>query len=138
MANHNSFAFNCTNSTQKQKNVEKYLEMAMLHSFHYLGTTQIIVLREIPGRERRMRWIAASRIDRDLSFIRPTGICSVYFEEGPGLTKLNPVSSIFAIAQRLKRKPSKRRCAKAAKGNTTDVEEQGVYLQKQKETLNRN
>ena len=28
MANHHCFAFNCKNSTQKQKNVEKYLEMA--------------------------------------------------------------------------------------------------------------
>ena len=106
--------------------------MAMLHSFHYFGTTQIsMVLREIPERERRMRWIAASRIDRDLSFIRPTGICSVYFEGGPVLTKLNPVSSIFAIAERLQRKPPKTRRAKAAKGNATDVEEQeGVHLQK--------
>ena len=28
MANHHSFAFNCNNSTQKQKNVGKYLHLA--------------------------------------------------------------------------------------------------------------
>ena len=33
MVNHHCCAFNCTNSTQKQKNVEKYLELANVRVF---------------------------------------------------------------------------------------------------------
>ena len=46
-------------------------------------------------RERRMRWIAACRLD-SLNVTRHTRICSVNSEGGINPTKLNPVPSIFA------------------------------------------
>ena len=79
----------------------------------------------MPERERRMRWIAACRLDNSLDVMRHSRICSIQSDEGLCPTKLNPISSIFAFPQHLRRKPPKNRgeTSKAAKGNTSDLEE---------------
>ena len=109
MANHHCFAFNCKNSTQKQKNVEKYLELANVRFCPFpQGIANKYFAAEMSERERRMQWwITAYRLD-SWNVMRHTGIlcwiCSVHFEGGPGLTKLNPVNSTFAFPQHLQGK----------------------------------
>ena len=109
MVKHHCCAFNCTNSTQKQKNVEKYPELANVRFF--------IFPQENPNKyygagmselEWRLRWITACRLD-SLNVTRHTRICSVHFEGGLGPTKLNLVPSIFAFPQHLQRKLLKSR-----------------------------
>ena len=44
---HHCFAFNCTKSTQKQKNVEKYQKVANVRFFHTLRKIEMsIMLRD--------------------------------------------------------------------------------------------
>ena len=91
----------------------------------------------MPERERWMRWIAACRLD-GLNVTRHTRLCSIHFEGGLGLTKLNPVPLIFAFPH-LRWKPPKSRTylkerrRKRWKETPSDLEEQeSVYFQKKK------
>ena len=109
MVKHHCCAFNCTNSTQKQKNVEKYPELANVRFFPFpqdnLNKYYGAGMSEL---QWRLRWIAACRLD-SLNVTRHTRICSVHFEGGLGPTKLNLVPSIFAFPQHLQRKLPKSR-----------------------------
>ena len=122
MVKHHCCAFNCTNSTQKQKNFAKYPELANVRFFPFpQDNANKYYAAGMSERERRMRWIAACRLD-SLNVTRHTRICSVHFEGGLGPTKLNPVPSIFAFPQHLQRKPLKSR---------TDPEERRGKQQKE-------
>ncbi|XP_068758861.1 uncharacterized protein [Montipora capricornis] len=59
-------------------------------------------------RERRMRWIAACRLD-SLNVTRHTRICSAHFKGGLGPTKSNPVPTIFDFPKHLQPKTHKSR-----------------------------
>ena len=106
LVKHCCCALNCTTSTQKTKNVEKYPELANVryfpipqdnaNNYYAAGMSE----REWPA-EWHMRWIAACRLD-SLNVTRHTRICSVYFERGLGPTKLNRAPSIFAFPQHLR------------------------------------
>ena len=102
MVNHHCCAFNCTNSTQKQKNVSKISGTGKC--LHSLRTTQISTCMCCGN----VRTRAAYAMDCSLSpgqfkcyETLQAGIRSGHFEGGPGLTKLNPVHSIFAFPQHL-------------------------------------
>ena len=88
-------------STQKTKNAEKYLELANVRCFSIpQDNANKYYAAGMSERERRMRWISACHLD-SLTVMRHTRICSVHFEGGLGLTKFNPVPSIFAFPQHL-------------------------------------
>ena len=102
-------AFNCTNSTQKQKNVETYPELANVRCFPFpQDNPNKYYAARMSEQQRRLRWIAACCLD-SLNVKRHTRICSVHFDGGLGPTKLNPVPSIFAFPQHLQRKLPKSR-----------------------------
>lgn len=108
MVKHHCCAFNCTNSTQKPKKVEKYLELANVRFFPFpqdnANKYYVVGMSE---REWHMRWIAACHLG-SLNVTRHTRICSVHFEGGLGLTKLNPVPSIFAFPHLQQKTPKSR------------------------------
>ena len=89
-------ALNCTTSTQKTKNVEKYLELANVRCFAIpQDNVNKSYAAGMSERERRMQWIAACRLAR-------IHVCSVHFKGGLDPTKLNPASSLFAFPQHLR------------------------------------
>jgi len=101
MVKHQCCAFNCTNSTQKQKTAEKYPELANVRFFPFpQDNPNKYFAAGMSLLQRRLRWSAACRLD-SLNVTRHTRICSVHFEGGLGPTKLNPVPSIFAFPQHL-------------------------------------
>ena len=103
MVKHHCCAFNCTNSTQKQKNAEKYPELANVRLSPFpQDNPNKYYAAGMSERQRRLRWIAACRLD-SLNITRHTRICSFHFEGGLGPTKLNPVPSIFAFPQHLQK-----------------------------------
>ena len=82
MVKHHCCAFNCTNSTQKQKNFAKYPELANVRFFPFpQDNANKYYAAGMSEREQRMRWIAACRLD-SLNVTRHTRICSVHFEGG--------------------------------------------------------
>ena len=102
-------ALNCTTSTQKTKKGEKCPELANVRCFPIpRDNANKYYASEMPERERRMRWIAACRLDC-FNVTRHTRICSIHLEGGLGPSKLNPVLSLFAFPQHLRSKPPKRR-----------------------------
>lgn len=107
MPKHHCCAYNCTNSTQKQKQTDKYPELANVGFFPFPPDNPN--KQYAPGmseRERRMRWIAACHLE-SLNVTRHTRMCSIHFEGGLGPTKANPVPTIFAFPQHLQRKTPK-------------------------------
>ena len=95
-------------------------------------------------RERRIRWwIAPCRLD-SFDVMKHTGICSVHFEGGAGLTKLNPVPSIFGFPRHLQRKAPKSWRRKQRKETPQTSKNTKVFTarkkktQKKNKTLNRN
>ena len=64
LVKHCCFALNCTTSTQKTKNVEKYPELANVRCFSITQDNKNnYYAAGMPERERRMRWIAACRLN---------------------------------------------------------------------------
>ena len=113
LVKHCCCALDCTISTKKTKNVEKYPEWTNVRCFPIVQDSEKkYYAAEIPERERRMRWIAtcSCRLDSLIWFnvTRHTRICSIYFEGGLGSTKLNPVPSIFAFRQQRWKPPKSR------------------------------
>ena len=88
-------SFNCTTSTQKQNNIERFPELANVRFFPFpQDNANKYYAAGMSERERHMRWIAPPVPCRDiygLNVTRHTRICSIHFEGGHGLTKLNPV-----------------------------------------------
>ena len=86
MVKHHCFAFNCANNTQKQKKVEKENGTGKYEIFPFpQDNANKYYAAGMSERERRMRWIAACRLDI-LNLTRHTKICSVHFEGGLGPT----------------------------------------------------
>ena len=64
MVKHHCCAFNCTNSTQKQKNAEKYPELANVRFFPFpQDNPKKYYAAGMSERQRRLRRIAACRLD---------------------------------------------------------------------------
>ena len=87
LVKHCCCALDCTISTKKTKNVEKYPEWTNVRCFPIVQDSEKkYYTAEIPERERRMRWIAtcSCRLDSLIWFnvTRHTRICSIYFEGG--------------------------------------------------------
>lgn len=120
MINHCCCAYNCSNSTQKQKNYLKYPELKEI-TFHTFPVD------DRNESERRERWIASCRLS-SLNVTRHTGICSAHFEGGLAPTKLNPTPTIFSFPSHLQTKTHRER---------TDPEERrrkSLCLQNRSET----
>ena len=137
-------ALNCTISTQKTKNVEKYPERTNVRCFPIVQDSEKrSYAAEIPERERRMRWIAtcSCRLDSLIWFNvrRHTRICSIYFEGGLGSTKLNPVPSIFTFRQHHRWKPPKSRTDSEERRRRHEANEkkhqESIYFQRKSKTL---
>ena len=80
---------------RNRKMFEKYLELALVRCFPFpQDNANNYCAARTSERERRTRWWIAAYHPDSLNAMRHTGICSVHFEGGPGLTKLNPVPSI--------------------------------------------
>ena len=115
MANHHCFAL--TAQIRNRKTFETILELANVTFFsHSFRTTQISM---VPWECQNESGVCDDELQpscrlNSLNVMRHTGTCSVHFEGDPGRTKLETVSSIFALPQYLQRKPPKSRRAKAA------------------------
>ena len=109
MVNHCCCAYNCSNSTQKQKNYLKYPELKGItfHSFPVDDRKKTFV-SGMNESERRKRWIAACHLST-LNVTRHTRICSAHFEGGLGPTKLNPTPTIFSFPSHLQTKTHRER-----------------------------
>ena len=116
MPKHNCCAWNCSNSIEKKKQKDKYPELAEV-TFHPfpLDNPAKQYVSGMSEKERRQKWIAECRL-QSLNVTRHTRICSKHFEGGLGLTKANPVPTLFDFPEHLKRKtplsrtdPEKRR-----------------------------
>ena len=109
MVNHCCCAYNCSNSTQKQKNYLKYPELKGItfHTFPVDDRKKTFV-SGMNESERKERWIAACRLS-SLNVTRHTRICSAHFEGGLGPTKLNPTPTIFSFPSHLQTKTHRER-----------------------------
>ncbi|XP_068735306.1 uncharacterized protein [Montipora capricornis] len=109
MVNHSCRAFNCSNSTYKKKHVEKHPELENIEFFPFPPDNKSkYYVAGMTERERRMRWIAACRLDSP-NVTRHTRICSAHFKGGLGPTKSNPVPTIFDFPKHLQPKIHKSR-----------------------------
>ena len=124
---------------RNRKMFEKYLELANVRCFPFPqdnNANNKILLCCGNIRTRAVYGIMdCSLSPGQFKCQRHTRICSVHFEGGPGLTKLNPVPSIFAFPQHLQRKPPKSRPTKeahASHGNTTQTLKNKVFTSRKK------
>ena len=97
MPKHHCRAYNCTNSVEKQKQPEKYPEMANT-TFHTFPPDNPKKRYASGMREREIykRWIVACRLE-SLNVMRHTRICSSHFGGGLGPTKTNLIPTLFAF-----------------------------------------
>ena len=89
LVKHCCCALNCTISTQKTKNVEKYPERASVRCFPIVQDSEKkYYAAEIPEREWRMRWIATCSCRLDSLMLRGTPEYVQYISKEV-LTRLN-------------------------------------------------
>ena len=114
------FATKCRNMTtvpttvptaRQRKRTQSNTPKLQVFTFHCFPSNDGRKKTVAPGmseQERRRRWIAACRLE-SLNVTRHTRICSKHFEGGLGLTKANPLPTIFDFPKHLQRKEVKQR-----------------------------
>ena len=103
LVKHCCCALNCVTSTQKTKMLKNIQNWQMLDVFQTLSTTQTsIIPRECQNESGVCDGLYPVVWTELILRGSPGYICSIHFEGGLGLTKLNPLPSIFSFPQHLR------------------------------------